>query len=96
MGGKCDNKEPYFNIAIIQTPMFEWYIVRCRSKNGNYATYSRFNSQHNLCWGGRGPICPLNEQENLHFDNELIVQAICKNYEANSYGHYLGCLIILH
>ena len=36
MGGKCDNKEPNFNIAIIQTPMYEWYVVRCRSKNGNY------------------------------------------------------------
>ena len=61
------------------TPICEWYVVWCVSKNGyekdmclkeiglkcsNHANHSSFNGQLNL----GGPIWSFNEQENFHRD----------------------------
>ena len=75
----CKLDVPKSNIAIIWTPMFERYLVRCGSKQthtkkkhvvkidwstcSKYANHFILNSQHD--WEDL-----LNEHEHLHFDNE--------------------------
>ena len=56
-----------------------------------YAKYSRVKNPHN--WGA---IWPLNEQENLNFDNEDIIHMSFKNYEACGYKHNSHLLIMSH
>ena len=43
-----------------------------------------------------GPIWPVNEQGNLHFDNKWDFHMSFDNYEANGYMHDLDLLIISH
>ena len=61
----CKVGVPSSNITTIWTPVFEWYVVRCGSKNGHqrlvfkrdwatcskYLNYSRLSSQH--VWGNQ-------------------------------------------
>ena len=44
----------------------------------------------------RGPVWPLNEHENLHFENEYDIHLSSKNYEATGYRRNLDFLIISH
>ena len=43
-----------------------------------------------------GPIRPLNERMNLHFDREYDIYLSFENCERHGYGHDLGLLIISH
>ena len=57
-----------------------------------FANHSRLNSQHDRVEGTYS-TWPLDEHENLNFDNE---EMGFKTNEANRSGHYLDLLYILH
>ena len=55
-------------------------------------SHLKFNSQH--IWGG--PKWPLNEHENLHFDNEQDMYISSKNFKESGYDLGLVLQIILY
>ena len=88
------------NKVLIWTPVFEWYVARCRSKNGhqkdmrikeiglraqNMPTILGSRLNRQHNWGERGHIWPFNEHYNVHFDNEHHIHTRSRNYKANSY-----------
>ena len=84
-------------------------MVRCESKNGHqknisnkgdWTIYSNMltilGSTIDVIGGGRGSIRPLNEHNNLHFDDTKANHVSFEMYEANGYMHNLDLLIISH
>jgi hypothetical protein len=97
---------PKSNIARIWTPTFEWYEVRCGSRNRHQKDMClkeiRLRAQNLLIFLGsvvnmiEGSCMTITDHESLHFDNELDIHMSSENYEANDYGHNLDLLIISH
>ena len=86
----CKVDVPKANIAIIITPTFQWYMVRCGSKNEHQKGRHVFRSDRNMLTILDSivnmigpPIQPLNEHGNFHFDNGCHVHMTSKNHEAN-------------
>ena len=80
--------------------MFEQYVVRCGSQTWHregivYFKVIGLHAQYILTILGSivnmigGLIWPLDEQENLHFDDEQITPVSFKNHEANGHKHGL-------
>ena len=55
-----------------------------------YENYSKPNSWRD--WGGGEPKWPLNEHENIYFDNERDNHMSSRNYEDSGYGLNLDLL----
>ena len=71
---------------------------KCLFLRGDWTTYLEnansfeFKISHNM----EGLIWPLDEHENVHFDNEHDIHTSPEIYKANGYGYDLDLLIIPH
>ena len=89
------------------TPIIEWHVVRCGSKNIHQKDVTCFEqtglfaqnlltilcSIVNIIKGG---LYDLNKKENLHSDDEYYSHISSKNYEGNGSGLDLDLLMISH
>jgi hypothetical protein len=93
---------PNFSTTIMWTPIFEWcvwlgVIYEQTPKDTSWKEIG-LRAQNVLPIRGsmvnmiRGPIWPLNEHENPHFDKESDIHMSSKVYEPNGYGYDVALL----
>ena len=92
--------------CLCQTPVFDWCVVWRESKNGCQKDImclkeiarphapNMLTTVDSIVNITRGPICPSNGHENLHFDNQEDIYMSSKNYEESSYNLDLHLLAI--
>lgn len=92
---------PDSNIAIIWTPILEWFVVRCKPKDrhqtgmmcseGDWTRCSKYANRFNLDMLEWTYTTILMSTKNLHFENSYSRQGIHMSC-ADGYGHDLDLL----
>ena len=101
--GKVDN--PYLVTFLSQAPTFEWYVVKCGSKNKfqkemcskriGLRAQNMITNLDSLTYIVKDPIRPPHEHENLRFEDGSNICMTSNKYEQSGYDLDLDFVTIV-